>query len=125
MTLDIPIHPGLGRANKRYAFRGGKQLSTEYKVFRDIIGLSWDEAGAPKFHDSPVGIELRTYWDRKRELDFVTGYADVDSTIKGTLDALEVTKCLDTDMRVTEVIAKKFFDKENPHIEIDIWKTLK
>jgi Holliday junction resolvase RusA-like endonuclease len=124
VTLTVDCPPGFGRSNSRYAFKGSKQLSAKYKLFRDYTKLAHGDAGHPCFDSGPVCVYLNTYWDNRRILDFGdTGKADVDSTVKGTLDALQHAGTIDDDVRVTELVTRKFYDPAHARTEITICST--
>ena len=123
--LTVECDPTLARTNRRYADRRSKRLSSAYLAYRTYVLLAWEAAGKPTFHEGPVGVEISAYWTRTRKLDYHTPYADVDAIAKATLDALHAAPCLciDTDMRVEPLVLRKFTDKENPRVEIVIWKS--
>lgn len=128
--LYVQCSPGLGKNNSRYADKGSKRLSGEYKTYRQHVWLAWLEAGKPAFHRGAVGMEIVAYWPTEsQQLDIETAFADVDAIDKATLDALQPSKqipgmrCLDTDMRVEPLLLRKKIDKKNPHVEILLWNS--
>lgn len=127
--LYVECPPGLGKNNTRYADKGSKRLSADYLTFRDYVWMAWSKARQPQFKNGRVGMEIVAFWDRLRTFDdgHETPFADVDAIDKGTLDSLQLSEqcscdCLDTDMRVEPLILRKSYDKQNPHVEILIWR---
>lgn len=126
--LCVECHPGRGKNNSRYERRSSKQLSKAYKRYQEAVNIAWLLAGQPRFHQGPVGVEIVAYWDRIRTFDdgYQTAMADVDAIDKATLDALDPShggcECFDSDMRVRPLVLDKDVDKENPRVEIYIWR---
>lgn len=56
-----------------------------------------------------VGIEL--YFQRE---------ADIDNRIKPILDLLQEAKILDNDKQVYSLVVNKYFDKNDPRVELNI-----
>lgn len=48
--------------------------------------------------------------------------SDLDNSLKVVLDCLQKCKAIPNDNKVTEILARKFLDKENPRIEFEIVK---
>ena len=69
-------------------------------------------------------IEVTAYWPRRRHLPDAGELAlgDVDAPLKAVLDAMEAAGLYDDDCRAVELLARKRYDKENPRIEVSVFR---
>lgn len=69
-------------------------------------------------------IEVTAYWPRCRHLPDTgeLAFGDVDAPLKAVLDAMETAGLYDDDCRAVELLARKRYDKDNPRIEVSVFR---
>ncbi len=117
LRIVIIVNPGDVRTNGKYIIaRGRLALNKTYRSARDDMALQvrqacvkqrWKTVQLP----TPVHVEMTTYWPR-------TG--DCDSTVKATVDSLQLGGALGNDSQVETIIAHRKFDKVHPRIEVEV-----
>ena len=121
--LTIPLSPGVGRQNARYA--GKMRLSKQYRTFLDGIRYAALQAKIPlPVPCSTVGVSVVAYWPRRHRQSGLEGvpYGDVDAPIKGVLDGLEKAGVYTNDACVLALTVHKKYDAAHPRVEVEIWE---
>lgn len=57
-------------------------------------------------------LRIDVYFDSNRK--------DLDNSLKATLDCLQACRAITNDRNCTEILARKFVDKERPRIEFEV-----
>ena len=65
-------------------------------------------------------LMIEGYFELHVRVYFATMSHDLDNSLKIILDCLQYTKTIRNDNRCVKIIAEKFIDKMNPHIEFKI-----
>ena len=111
LTLTFPLPPS---ANRYWRTGNGHvYLSAEAVAYKQTVGWTAREQGISDPWAGDLGIRLRVYRARKA--------GDLDNKIKVILDALNGVAWLD-DSQIVYIEAHRKDDKDNPRIELDIWR---
>lgn len=94
-----------GRFGKLYMIAEGKQLKKQYQ---SEIEAQWNK----EIITGDCSIKIDLFFQDKRK-------RDIDNFNKLILDSLE-NIVLENDNQIQELNIRKFYDKENPRIEIEI-----
>jgi len=107
--IQIIYNDELCGTNKRYAYRGSKVLSDEYRTFKDSLG--W------LFKAQTTEVDLKNTFSCKIEYN---SRHDIDALLKAILDSAEgiVYK---NDRQVTELSVSKNKDLECK-LKVKLWK---
>lgn len=122
-NLTIPVPPGTGRQNARYA--GGMRLSKGYKSFLDSVKAAVIFSEIPRpLPTSCVGVSVIAYWPRQHRKPPLVGvpFGDIDAPLKGLLDGLEKAGVYTDDSCVIALTVHKQHDAKNPRIEVELWE---
>jgi len=118
IRIDCP--PGWGRINGKYVGQSYR-LSKKYRAFKTAVRLAAVEQLPPV--DTIDGwskyrVTVDSYWNRAhREKLPGVPMGDADACVKAVLDGLEGVAYED-DAQVSEVLARKFYDKDSPRVEV-------
>lgn len=108
MIVTLPYPPSV---NNLYAtVRGRRVLSRAGRNYHETASLAAMRAGAI-YIDGPVTVTVDVYRPRKA--------GDLDNTLKVVLDSLTGT-CWHDDRQVEEIHARRFDDKHNPRVVVDV-----
>lgn len=109
-------------ASKRRGGPIGRTKTPEYIRFCEKVSLAWDRERAhgklPPATEGAWEIEVAAYWSRLRHLDLQFAFGDVDAPLECVLDALQAAGVIDDDVRIVRLTAVKYYDKQNPRLEI-------
>lgn len=113
MRLTLPYPP---TANLYWrVFRGRPVKSEKARHYQNAVRMRWLTSrprGAPaRALAGPVSVEVHAYRPRRR--------GDLDNALKVLLDALKGIAYVD-DSQVVELHARRYDDKANPRVEIEI-----
>lgn len=110
LTLPPPIS-----ANRYWRnFRGRMVVSDEARAYKTAVGWIANSAGADML-TGDVCVMLDVYRGAKR--------GDLDNKIKVILDALQGVSYIN-DSQIVEIHARRFDDKGNPRVEVEISEPL-
>jgi crossover junction endodeoxyribonuclease RusA len=108
MKCTLP-YPPTANLYWRHA-RGRTFLSADAKAFKLAVGLKMRAARAEPIA-GPVRLAVSVYRPRKA--------GDLDNTLKVLCDALNGYAWND-DKQIVEIHARRFDDKDNPRVEVDV-----
>lgn len=131
IALRVVAPPGWCAINRRIA--GAHHLPPRYLAFREAVEQAVEQARdqgtipveRPAWR--ALGVAVRSYWPRKHDKDpTLRGLAlgDVDSPLKGVLDALQHAGVYDDDTRIVELVALKSYDPDCPRVEVELWEVV-
>ena len=66
------------------------------------------------------GTMIDEFFELEIDVYFQSNRSDLDGALKGCLDCMQKSKVVKNDNKCTQIIARKFIDKENPRIEFKI-----
>ena len=72
-----------------------------------VLADAWAVASNPSVTTGAWRLRVTAIWPRKRELDVVVPFGDVDAPVSAVLDGLQKCGALDDDVRVVELVADK------------------
>ncbi len=114
LEVEVAIPPGdlaINRAWRRTPT--GMVKSAVYKESRRLLADELRLAhGDRPTYAGWVKVEILEWWPTKE--------GDVDAPVKGVLDALQAARVIEDDKRVQRVTAEKFWDPDNPRLEIRV-----
>lgn len=109
------------RKNRRHDQGAGHPInSRDFKTLVAAIAAAWGRR--PPIASGLYRVTVEATWSRKRHLASgeVVPYADVDAPISSIHDALEKAGVFDNDVRVDEIIARRYYDPERPGVVVFI-----
>jgi crossover junction endodeoxyribonuclease RusA len=112
VKLTLPYPPSANRYWRNYG--GVTVLSAEARAYKGEAALLAKVAGTEEF-TGPVVLIVDIYRPQRA--------GDLDNRLKLLLDALEVVAYRD-DAQVVEIHARRFDDKKNPRVEIEVREAL-
>lgn len=108
MRLILPYPPS---ANRIWQNAHGHMIkSAEAKVYGYLVSAAVQAAGIEPLR-CPVSVSVDVYRPRKS--------GDLDNRLKAALDSLNGLAWID-DAQIVEIHARRFDDKQNPRIEVEI-----
>lgn len=122
-NLIIPVSPGTGRQNARYA--GGMRLSKGYKGFLGSVKAAVIASGIPlPLPITCVGVSVTAYWPRQHRQPPLVGipFGDIDAPLKGLLDGLEKAGVYTDDSCIVALTVHKQYDAKQPRLEVELWE---
>lgn len=66
------------------------------------------------------GASITGYFEIEVKVFYPSERADLDNSLKITLDCLQACKVIKNDNKCTKIIAEKYLDKVNPRIELTV-----
>jgi len=108
MNLTLPYPPSLNRMYR--TFRGRVLISAEGRDYKKMVA-DLCMVSRVKPITGPITISVDAYRPQKR--------GDLDNLFKGLLDSLNGNCFLD-DSQIVEIRARRFDDKTNPRVEVEI-----
>lgn len=66
------------------------------------------------------GALIEEYFNFEIDVYYPSNRSDLDNSLKVVLDCLQKAKVIKNDNKCTQIIARKFIDKDNPRIEFKI-----
>jgi len=84
------------------------------KYRNKMIGCKEVGKRVKRIEQFPIGFEVDVYYSDNRH--------DLDNAFKIILDCLQKARAIKNDNKVTEIIAHKYLDKDNPRIEFKIYE---
>ncbi len=119
VTFTIPGKvPAKSSSRRVVRTRSGRTRvisSDETRAYEDDFGLYLKRRHrALGTWDGGLVVQIVVYAVSKRQ--------DLDSYSKILLDAMQANDVIKNDNRVEELYLKRFIDKENPRVEVTLWK---
>jgi len=108
MTITLPYPPSVNRYWR--TVNGRMLVSAEARAYKKDAGWLAKASGMQPI-DGDVAITIAAYRPQRR--------GDLDNVLKVLLDAL-ISIAYEDDSQITEINAKRFDDKDNPRVEIDV-----
>ena len=99
-----------------------------YKIITIAGHSSLGKTAALRAYEKSFFLQCGAYRDRKItdffrldvDVYFSSNLPDLDNSLKGLLDCLQMVRAIKNDRQCTEIHARKFIDKNNPRIEFTI-----
>lgn len=132
ISLTVLAPPGWCAINRRTA-DSSFRLSERYLAFREAVvqevELAREQGRIPVERPAwrAVGIAVSAYWPTQHRKDpELAGLprGDIDSPLKGVLDALEHAGVYKDDTQIIELVALKAVDHINPRVVIELWEVV-
>lgn len=112
MRLVLPYPPTV---NTYWRVVNGRPiLSAEARAYKQGAKLRALTQGVREPIDGPVTLNLAVYRPRR--------IGDLDNVLKATLDALKGI-AFEDDSQVVEIFARRWEDKANPRVEVNVEET--
>ncbi len=113
LEVSVAIPPGDLAINQAWRKTpDGMVKSAVYKDSRDLLRDEFRLVYDGDTYAGWVDVEIVEYWPDDK--------GDVDAPIKGVLDALQAARVIEDDKRVRRVAATKFWDPDNPRLEVKV-----
>jgi crossover junction endodeoxyribonuclease RusA len=108
--LTIEGEP-VAKARPRLGKYGNIYTPKESRVYEELV--AWYAKRLPRYKGSVV-LNVEFYCHPHRKMP------DLDNLLKSLLDGLQKGGAIADDVQVSEIHARRLFDKENPRVELHI-----